>query len=327
MNRSRLVWFALIVVAIIGAGGVWLKAQPRTVTGQFDGVGADPAYIVVGTSTPVLFTAKITDPQLKKRSVVLLKLDSAGKPSDILGRLRDDGKNGDVTAGDSIYSIRTPLNEPAVGTVNFQVAARFKPGRWSEPEADDDDWDRELTTLGQTGRDRPARQERLSGLMRRLSRYTRSGPIVVTVDPFKLPPDPGEAGKQTLEGTDSDNDGVRDDIQRWIALSMTSARTRAALGYVASAKQALLTTNASDTTSLRTAVATQLASTRCLISIRGAAVSYELIEQLDTHFLDTSSRQAANDLVQDAVSSSWIDSPALSSLGTFCLFDPDTLPD
>jgi len=31
-----------------------------------------------------------------------------------------------------------------------------------------------------------------------------------------LPPDPGEEGKQTLEGIDADGDGVRDDVQRWI---------------------------------------------------------------------------------------------------------------
>jgi hypothetical protein len=31
-----------------------------------------------------------------------------------------------------------------------------------------------------------------------------------------LPPDPGEAGKQTLAGIDSDGDGVRDDLQRYI---------------------------------------------------------------------------------------------------------------
>jgi hypothetical protein len=37
-----------------------------------------------------------------------------------------------------------------------------------------------------------------------------SGPV--------LPPDPGEAGKATLLGIDSDNDGVRDDVQRLIAL-------------------------------------------------------------------------------------------------------------
>ncbi|MDX2273369.1 MAG: hypothetical protein NW237_15655 [Cyanobacteriota bacterium] len=31
-----------------------------------------------------------------------------------------------------------------------------------------------------------------------------------------LPPDPGEEGKKTLAGIDADNDGVRDDVQRWI---------------------------------------------------------------------------------------------------------------
>ena len=34
-----------------------------------------------------------------------------------------------------------------------------------------------------------------------------------------LPPDPGEAGKATLEGIDSDRDGVRDDVQRYIHLT------------------------------------------------------------------------------------------------------------
>lgn len=33
-----------------------------------------------------------------------------------------------------------------------------------------------------------------------------------------LPPDPGEAGKETLLGIDSDHDGVRDDVQRYIAI-------------------------------------------------------------------------------------------------------------
>jgi len=32
-----------------------------------------------------------------------------------------------------------------------------------------------------------------------------------------LPPDPGAAGKATPDGIDSDKDGVRDDVQRWIA--------------------------------------------------------------------------------------------------------------
>lgn len=42
--------------------------------------------------------------------------------------------------------------------------------------------------------------------------------IVDILDSSGLPPDPGEDGKITLEGIDLDGDGVRDDIQRWIAL-------------------------------------------------------------------------------------------------------------
>ena len=34
-----------------------------------------------------------------------------------------------------------------------------------------------------------------------------------------LPPDPGEAGKATLAGIDSDKDGIRDDVQRYIELT------------------------------------------------------------------------------------------------------------
>ncbi len=34
--------------------------------------------------------------------------------------------------------------------------------------------------------------------------------------PSTFPPDPGDAGRQTIQGIDADHDGVRDDVQRWI---------------------------------------------------------------------------------------------------------------
>lgn len=34
--------------------------------------------------------------------------------------------------------------------------------------------------------------------------------------PPDMPPDPGKEGKKTIEGIDADQDGVRDDVQRWI---------------------------------------------------------------------------------------------------------------
>lgn len=56
-----------------------------------------------------------------------------------------------------------------------------------------------------------------------------------------LPPDPGETGKATLAGIDSDSDGVRDDVQRYIALTYPgSEKNRAALTQYAKSEQAAL---------------------------------------------------------------------------------------
>jgi len=60
---------------------------------------------------------------------------------------------------------------------------------------------------------------------------TEAGRLIgILEDNMGLPKDPGTAGKATLEGIDSDNDGVRDDLQRFIALTHTdSAKLRALL--------------------------------------------------------------------------------------------------
>jgi hypothetical protein len=42
---------------------------------------------------------------------------------------------------------------------------------------------------------------------------------------LNLPPDPGDAGRVTIEGIDSDSDGLRDDIQRFIFLHYTNEET------------------------------------------------------------------------------------------------------
>lgn len=52
--------------------------------------------------------------------------------------------------------------------------------------------------------------------------------------PDGYPPDPGAKGKVGLEGVDSDGDGVRDDVQRWIyARHSKDPHKRAALSQVA----------------------------------------------------------------------------------------------
>lgn len=53
----------------------------------------------------------------------------------------------------------------------------------------------------------------------------------------RLPPDPGEAGKETVAGIDSDDDGVRDDIQRYIQLNHTDQNMKKNLTEWAKIKQ------------------------------------------------------------------------------------------
>lgn len=56
-----------------------------------------------------------------------------------------------------------------------------------------------------------------------------------------LPPDPGEAGKETVLGIDTDSDGVRDDIQRYIYHAYPeNEKMRVALSQMAKEYQGML---------------------------------------------------------------------------------------
>ena len=73
---------------------------------------------------------------------------------------------------------------------------------------------------------------------------------------FKFPPgfpsDPGEAGKGTLKGIDSDHDGLRDDLQRWIyARFPDDAKKRSALKQMAVSYQKGLLLDDDDRKELR----------------------------------------------------------------------------
>jgi hypothetical protein len=66
--------------------------------------------------------------------------------------------------------------------------------------------------------------------------------IEITVSTIPLPPDPGDAGKADLLGIDSDGNGVRDDIDRYIVFNHPdSARKREALTEVTKTVQSILT--------------------------------------------------------------------------------------
>jgi hypothetical protein len=70
---------------------------------------------------------------------------------------------------------------------------------------------------------------------------TEALPIELTLSSIPIPPDPGEAGKQTVLGIDSNENGVRDDVERYIVFAHPqSEKTRMALTQYATEEQKML---------------------------------------------------------------------------------------
>ncbi len=117
----------------------------------------------------------------------------------------------------------------------------------------------------------------------------------VTYHVVNLPPDPGEAGKATLLGIDSDNDGVRDDIQRWIELNYpNSAKKRAAIGQGAIALNSALANSGNKRNSIKNGYKVNHAQ-ECLFFIfreaEGTArPAYKVWRTLKANFLNTQER-------------------------------------
>lgn len=143
-----------------------------------------------------------------------------------------------------------------------------------------------------------------------------------------LPPDPGEAGKQTLEGIDSDRDGVRDDVQRYIVLNyLDSAKTRAALMQYAKAVQATLPEADDKQASLDNEKEVSGAM-YCLFYIVGNAYeSGPVSEMLHKEIVNTQERKSAYDHYDDQLSGGVFYAPQIDQRASFCIFNPNQLED
>lgn len=137
-----------------------------------------------------------------------------------------------------------------------------------------------------------------------------------------LPPDPGEAGKVTLEGIDSDKDGVRDDIQRYIATEYPhSEKTRRVLTDMAKANQEFLL-SADDKDKVLEATKEQSKQVSCIFYI-DPQKAYQMQKELTAEILNTEERVRT-----------WIKADAHLGGMSFslpddekaqCSFDPDQL--
>ncbi len=116
---------------------VELRGKPgETMTVRIDGTVAavdrtlgatfvSPRTLAVGQASLITVSVSIPDPTVIAGSVDLLRLDSAGNTT-VVGILHDDGNNGDILAGDGIFTYQATLNESAVGQIHFQVSATFQ---------------------------------------------------------------------------------------------------------------------------------------------------------------------------------------------------------
>lgn len=106
-----------------------------------------------------------------------------------------------------------------------------------------------------------------------------------------LPPDPGEAGKVTLEGIDSDNDGVRDDLQIAIYKRYPdNPEARAALEQNAKALQAaVLAGSRGDVEEIFKVAKSKGQATVCLhviLNTREASTGRSFVEAMTTNTQD-----------------------------------------
>jgi hypothetical protein len=140
-----------------------------------------------------------------------------------------------------------------------------------------------------------------------------------------LPPDPGDEGKKTLEGIDSDGDGVRDDIQRHIAITYPdSARTRAALTQNAKAIQNALL-EAEDEQASIVLGHERMRAVNCLIHTLGAETTLSVFDEFRAQMLNTDERSRAYIKADAHRSGQSFPRVQDSEKSAFCDFNSDAL--
>lgn len=148
-------------------------------------------------------------------------------------------------------------------------------------------------------------------------------PVTIDIVAESLPPDPGEAGKVTLEGIDSDRDGVRDDVQRYIVLTVPeSARHREALKSVAIVTQRELLAQSKEE-AIQAAV-TGVRSIECLsyLGVRKQG-RWKEVEAL---MLNTEARLRAMEVHSDRITGQIFDGLPYNLKRTACTFNVEALP-
>ena len=113
----------------------------------------------------------------------------------------------------------------------------------------------------------------------------------VSNPPSGLPPDPGDAGKVTLQGIDSDGDGLRDDVQRHIYTRYSDAPRQKALTQLAKSCQAMLVATG-DKAQATVAAQTMNHAVDCVFTVDPDNV-VDRVEEIEGQVVNTGARTEA----------------------------------
>ncbi len=146
------------------------------------------------------------------------------------------------------------------------------------------------------------------------------------VKDVELPPDPGVAGKQTLLGIDSDNDGVRDDVQRYIFIRYPNdKKLRLALTEIAKNYQELLPDSA-DPDAAYTHVTKLHRSRACLYYIQGGVRNaIDILDGLHAEILNTKERSVRYLGFSNSLAGKTSSIPQYDERKSCCSFDVDSI--
>ena len=140
----------------------------------------------------------------------------------------------------------------------------------------------------------------------------------------RLPPDPGEAGKQTLLGIDSDNDGVRDDIQRYIYFAYPNEeKTRLALTEVAKQYQILLM-QVNDPDAVFNNAIKMKRHRECIWFLKGEDAA-DILASVRAEILNTNERSLAYIKYSDGLAGEIILARPIADWKNGCAFDVDAI--
>lgn len=113
---------ALAALALSGISAAWLRAQSEP-TRSFGALRPLPHAVPVGTRVNVAFSVPVDTTIVDPRTVQLYRAPEGDSPGEALGGMLDDGRDGDLRAGDRVFTRTLVVESRLLGTRLFRVMA------------------------------------------------------------------------------------------------------------------------------------------------------------------------------------------------------------